>query len=481
MRAQAFGAVEEVLASVKRIETKAELDEALMEASELEHALMCQYLFAAFTMKRNRDEGLGPVDLEWVRRWGARLTLIARQEMEHLGLVMNMRAAIGAQPTFRRRNFPQALWVYAPSGIKMELTRHDPDTVKRFIFFEEPHPPYSTPCSLSPDEARAMRDERLGIAHAFVVPKETKRLLRTANGDPIPFESVQALYLSIQAGFRYLNDTIGPAALFTGDRKNQIWGGPNSPYEQSQPMDDLNQYGIDLIEVYDLPTASQAIDMILQQGEGVFAPPEYVEFTHYCMFEKTYGEMMQTGVVAYRPVVANPLVEMHPDITAPSEVNLITHPVTKSVASLANEVYQVMLELLCTLYGDWDKGPDDTLHLTDAVFFPLMTMFIRPLGETLTQLPAFVDRPGNAGPGFELSRDIGPAPAGQIHAFFVERFAGLVATFDALPWRALDAWPQLASRLRYMQENMARLSADWRDNWQNIGRDHDVSSKKKGS
>ena len=30
----------------------------LNEAAELEHAIMCQYLFAAFSMKKSTDEGL---------------------------------------------------------------------------------------------------------------------------------------------------------------------------------------------------------------------------------------------------------------------------------------------------------------------------------------------------------------------------------------------------------------------------------------
>lgn len=79
-----------------KISTRAEPIDALRVASELEHQLMAQYLFAVYSLKRYPYEGLEPVLLERVRRWSSSITLIARQEMEHLGLAMNQ------SPTIRR-------------------------------------------------------------------------------------------------------------------------------------------------------------------------------------------------------------------------------------------------------------------------------------------------------------------------------------------------------------------------------------------
>ena len=78
----------------------------LTEAAELEHALMCQYLYAAFSMKRQVDEGVTWQQLELMRRWEASIMLIARQEMEHLGLVCNLLTAIGEAPWLTRPNLP---------------------------------------------------------------------------------------------------------------------------------------------------------------------------------------------------------------------------------------------------------------------------------------------------------------------------------------------------------------------------------------
>src|ERR1043165_3918605 len=123
---------------MQEITTRADLINALRVASELEHGLMAQYLFAVYSMKRYTYEGLDPVQLEFVRRWSASITLIARQEMEHLGLALNLLAAIGGTPSFTRPNMPQRRDYYGKAGIKLTLTRGELDTIKRFQYFEAP-------------------------------------------------------------------------------------------------------------------------------------------------------------------------------------------------------------------------------------------------------------------------------------------------------------------------------------------------------
>src|SRR5262249_57977683 len=49
----------------------------LCEAAELEHGIMCQYLFAVFSMKQNADEGLTDDQVAAVRRWRGRIRPVA--------------------------------------------------------------------------------------------------------------------------------------------------------------------------------------------------------------------------------------------------------------------------------------------------------------------------------------------------------------------------------------------------------------------
>src|ERR1051326_4760622 len=62
----------------------------LCEAAELEHGIMCQYLFAAFSLKQRADEGLTAEELEAVTRWRKDISHVATEEMLHLALVHNL-------------------------------------------------------------------------------------------------------------------------------------------------------------------------------------------------------------------------------------------------------------------------------------------------------------------------------------------------------------------------------------------------------
>ena len=69
------------------IDTREELINALTEAAELEHGLLCQYLFAAFSMKKHPSEDVTWSQLELVRSWETHILRVAREEMAHLGTV----------------------------------------------------------------------------------------------------------------------------------------------------------------------------------------------------------------------------------------------------------------------------------------------------------------------------------------------------------------------------------------------------------
>ncbi len=74
-------------------------------ASQLEHMIMCQYLFVAFSLKDSIDEGLTPEQLDAIKRWRRVLHEISVQDMLHLALVCNLVSAIGGAPGFNRPNF----------------------------------------------------------------------------------------------------------------------------------------------------------------------------------------------------------------------------------------------------------------------------------------------------------------------------------------------------------------------------------------
>jgi Mn-containing catalase len=88
----------------------------LAEAAQLEHMIMCQYLYAEFSLKDGSGDGLTAGQAEAVGRWRTTLHQIAVEEMLHLALVSNLMTAIGAAPVFGRPNFPAAVGVFPGRG-----------------------------------------------------------------------------------------------------------------------------------------------------------------------------------------------------------------------------------------------------------------------------------------------------------------------------------------------------------------------------
>src|SRR4051812_28085487 len=74
----------------------------LTEAAEIEHGLMCCYLYAANTLKRGASEGLAEHEAAAVERWRDAIVQVAIDEMLHLALVNNLLSAIGSAPHFQR-------------------------------------------------------------------------------------------------------------------------------------------------------------------------------------------------------------------------------------------------------------------------------------------------------------------------------------------------------------------------------------------
>ena len=82
---------------------------ALYEAAELEHNLMCTYLYAAFSLKCGVEDGLSAEEADAVARWRRTILKVSTEEMGHLVAVWNLTSALGGVPQFGRSNFPLAI------------------------------------------------------------------------------------------------------------------------------------------------------------------------------------------------------------------------------------------------------------------------------------------------------------------------------------------------------------------------------------
>src|SRR6266480_422096 len=167
------------------VDTREELVYLLGQACELEHGLMCEYLYAQFSLKRGLDEGLTEGQLARVRAWERALISVIKQEMLHLALATNILTAIGAAPHFERPNFPICSRWYPP-GVQIALVPFGERALRHFIYLERP-------------EGMALDD-----AAGFAAARHAQPL--TAGGDaglvavPEDWQTVGHLYRGIEAG-----------------------------------------------------------------------------------------------------------------------------------------------------------------------------------------------------------------------------------------------------------------------------------------
>lgn len=358
-------------ASTMVIQHREALIYTLGKAAALEQLVMCQYLYAAFSMKDREDDGLPPEQLAAVKRWRRELLNIAEQEMLHLALVQNLLAAVGAAPSLDRENFPLPPAAY-PAGIRMALLPFDEATLRHFVYLERP-------------EGLDMADQD---AMAAV---EKAAILPPANEDDISprlqdFETIGALYRAIELGLERLAERLGEDRLFVGPPSAQA--------------DERHFRFPELVPVTDLASARRALDTIVEQGEGARGEWRGAHFGRLVTVLDEYLDLRDADPTfePSRPVLAACVREREDGLAVP----LITDPFTSRAADLLNATYEVLLQLLSRYFAHTDET-DEQLSVLADVSVGIMWRVIMPLGSMITRLPVGWEHPGRtAGPTFEL-------------------------------------------------------------------------------
>jgi hypothetical protein len=341
----------------------------LAEACQLEHMIMCQYLFAEWTLK-DKSDGLSDEQSEAIERWRGVLRGIAIEEMLHLALVANVMSSIGAAPYLGRPNFPQRSG-YFPASIQLDLIPFGERALGHFLFLERP-------------EGMERQD-----AEGFVPTAPRRDPLSESEAMPRgqEFLTVGHLYRGIEDGLTRLTHDLGERALFVG-----------SPRAQATP--ELFHWP-QVVAVTDLDSALRAVGEIIEQGEGARG---HWEDAHYGRFLRIWDEYhalrgVDPSFDPARPVVAA-FTRQPFDLKDP--VTVITNPDAHRVAEITTIAYEVLLHLLTRFFTHTDET-DEQLGLLLGAAFDLMGDVIRPLGGALTQLPVDAAAGGhNAGFAFEM-------------------------------------------------------------------------------
>src|SRR5438445_4775279 len=188
-----------------RVESREELVYLLGEACELEHGLLCEYLYAQFSLKRSVQEGVTPEQLARIQVWELAIIDVVKQEMLHLSLATNILTAIGAAPHFERPNFP-ILSRWYPPDVQIALVPFGERALRHFMFLERP-------------EGMPLKDAEGFGSFGMMQPLTVDDPQITAG--PEEWHTVGHLYRGIEAGLAHLADRDGEAAVFIGPPKAQ--------------------------------------------------------------------------------------------------------------------------------------------------------------------------------------------------------------------------------------------------------------------
>jgi len=115
----------------------------LHEACEIEHSLMVQYLYAAFSIRPQYSDLVGTPD----PTRSDCLLGVAVQEMRHLGHVNRLLVQLGGQPNMARQDFPYESQIYP---FEMKLERLTLSSLAKYVYAEAPAGALKEPTLIDP-------------------------------------------------------------------------------------------------------------------------------------------------------------------------------------------------------------------------------------------------------------------------------------------------------------------------------------------
>jgi CDGSH-type Zn-finger protein/uncharacterized Fe-S cluster protein YjdI len=362
----------------------------LHEASEIEHHLMCCYLYAGFSLKR--------VDARWnnqqrdaVQRWRQTIMSVVFEEMTHLALVGNLVNALGGSPHMNRPAFPIDAGPY-PAGFVIRLAPFSAATIEHFKFLERPS------------------HQHLVDGAGFAVERAYKRVVPEGRLSPGPrdYATVGELYEVLLQSLDACVTAFGEAQVFIGDPVLQVDA-------TLAPLPGV-------IAVTNLASARHAIATIVTQGEG--AGSEHVD-SHFCRFSRIGDELAMLCAAdpdfePAWPAATNPV--MNAPIHSSSDRVHINEPRIARWLDIGNAMYTTSLRCLLQGFGSHDRHAKATWL---AASFALMRALV-PVGHGLASRPATADPNGPlAGLTFTPLRTLAVLPELGAAAVVAERLQQL--------------------------------------------------------
>jgi hypothetical protein len=365
--------------------SREQLIHMLTEAAEIEHNLLCSYLYAVFSLKRAGEPGLTSDQADAVERWRKVILSIALEEMAHLACVNNLLISIGGAPHFDRANFPIAPG-YHPADVVVRLTPFDQATLDHFIFLERPE------------------GSSIGDGQGFEASGVDRKVpIEGVTPSAEDYATVGALYDSIATAFESLAERVGEAGLFD----------PTGTCQLDTEVVQLPN----IFPVTDLRSALRTIEHIKEEGEGSSGETEDSHFARFQAIKEEWSALRNADPdfkpawpAAHNPVMRKPSDE--------KQRVWVTHPLSAAYLDLANASYGAMLSVLAQTFN---LSSADQQRLYMRVSIELMEASAA-LSAALARLPSGSVDGVNAGMTFAVPRNSAFRPlTSRAQSLFLER------------------------------------------------------------
>jgi hypothetical protein len=256
----------------------------LTVVAEVEHALMVQYLYAAYSVRYDQENH---AHQGAARSIHLRLLQIAREEMGHLITVQNLLQVVGAPLNLEREHSPFESELY-PFRFKLErLSSH---SLAKYVTAERPA---EKPPDISDEDWNRL--------------EEVEVEARAAN-DGHPVQHVGAIFARLITLFEDGRNGIQDGDLQVEQRDQQAtwddWG-----FDESLDRDDSRKVIVDVLEGSKADNvrarALSALREIAEQGEG-FADRVESHFKRFYQLYHDFRDLQSGGVDFIWPVATTP-------------------------------------------------------------------------------------------------------------------------------------------------------------------------------
>ncbi len=425
-------------------------------AAEIEHGLMVEYLYAAYSL--GGDEV--PAGLEGkVKRWQNEILSIAREEMGHLLSVQNLVCLLGGAVSFERRDFPWDTPFY-PFPFRLEPLSLD--SLACYVFAEMP-PEDALDIKSWANQAsgREFTDE-----DAAQIQKSVFKLAGRRN--PHHVSEIYNEIINIVSDPLRIQDSDFRPENYASQMSWDDWGRgyhapPTRPDGEKSHVVPGSQHHGQLIIVR-MATRTEAIaglKAVAGQGEAPhLRDKENEELSHFTRFLGVYQEFEH--VIKHekwspvRHVPSNP--STFPDGSARGFTTFISSPGTRLWAELLNLRYRILLNCLTHSYrlsrspvpGQSVRGP--IMHRAFGEMYNIKT-----ISGLLMRMPLDdSDRTRCAGPPFQMPYTLQlPVPekdCWRVHLDLLKSASHLCQSLLDEKHDYLKSIPQTADYLRILSD-----------------------------